>query len=1331
MSNDKEIKDKYKDYHRADDIGKARIIKEIDEIQTTNDELDYNFYPGNNDEDFSYNLTRRLEFYHLKSLFNITELSKKCPTDNFKETDPFNFELTNNQQLLRNFMNHKTPYKGLVIFHGVGVGKTCSAVNISRSYRDIFYKDNKKIICLVPKNIRGGWENTIYDPAKGDQQCSGDSFEDAIVRDKKGNIGKKDVKNLIREHYDFYGYLAFANSVAKRIKNEIGNRVLSPDEKEKLERRVIDKHYSHRVLVIDEVHNLREENEMKGKETNKRFRKGDEVFNQERGINVFIIKKEGGEYLVGDNKEGGLEEKVSGNILNHIQVDKSSKEIIEKVIRYSSGLRLILLSATPMFNKSSEIVWLLNLLLKNDNRPTIKKEDVFDGDILKEEGKKILSDKTTGYFSYLRGENPISFPIRFYPDINSDKRCIGGDHDSKITYDEYPKLTFSGERIDKETEGFKFMKMYGSLMTGNQKKTYEKFIDKINEERSARSSGPSMAGQARNNIDLSDRNMGTQLSNIVFGDDSSYDLKDNLGERGFGKTFKSEIKRKSKKCTYLDKDNQILSREKIKEYSTKIHTIIENMMDHKSDGIIFIYSDYIYSGILPLAIALEHIGFDKYSGDNILESSERITPIGYNLEGLTKENNRKAKYIILSGDKSLSPNNEKERNDSLNYNNMNGEKIKVILGNSVTSEGMDFKNIREIHVLDPWYHLYKIEQIIGRGIRYCSHSYHPKKKQNVTVYLHTASSPKYTDCESIDINTYRIAEKKAGEIGEVEKILKANAIDAYLNKDINYITGLKNIKMTTTWRKPVDVDINDKGYTKICSFSDKCNIDINTGKNLEKEIEEFEKKKAALEKYKADLEKYKKLEKDEKLKKNIEKLKKDIEKLEKDIEKDKYPIIDDTFSITDISESIKGIYSIVKELFEIYELYTVKELKGRIKEIIDTDDRIIYHALDEICDDKKIVWNKNNTPGYIINKNELYLFQPHNISDEFVPFLYRSDTKKDNDSGYDKLFRSIKVEFKDVFHCQSSYNEVYQKIKKKYDEELDTDFVEYGNIIKGLKKKHIKDHYMDSLPYDDKVVLLKEILCGFISSGETDIQDVYDRDIKEFFKLNLIYKDDEDNYYGFEETGKVVGFFLCNPEKYNKSKVIFDNFDYYEYDGNWKNLDRIGIGNLRKNIQHTLVKKSMFKTGIPWGYSFKEDKTKHVFKIVDGKVSDKDTEPGKVIGDKGYPMLTLLREFHKNFEENHMKYTEHMKKTLEGLVTKREWDKVKKELNPLNEDPIGTVTYLFKKYKELQRNKKIIGVKGSTIISKEYITKMYELSTRNSFKFLSYDTFLFKSIKPL
>ena len=127
-------------------------------------------------------------------------------------------------------MNNKTPYKGLVIFHGVGVGKTCSAINISSSYRDLFYKNNKKIICLVPKNIRGGWENTIYDPSKGVEQCSGDSFEDIIARDKKGNVSKKDVKNIIRGYYDFYGYREFANKIDRIIKENININPLKPGD---------------------------------------------------------------------------------------------------------------------------------------------------------------------------------------------------------------------------------------------------------------------------------------------------------------------------------------------------------------------------------------------------------------------------------------------------------------------------------------------------------------------------------------------------------------------------------------------------------------------------------------------------------------------------------------------------------------------------------------------------------------------------------------------------------------------------------------------------------------------------------------------------------------------------------------------------------------------------------------------------------------------------------------------------------------------------------------------------------------------------------------------
>ena len=59
--------------------------------------------------------------------------------------------------------------------------------------------------------------------------------------------------------------------------------------------------------------------------------------------------------------------------VQRIRGDEESKliiEVLEYIIKYSN-LKLILLSATPMYNQSDEIVTLLNLLLLNDNRATI------------------------------------------------------------------------------------------------------------------------------------------------------------------------------------------------------------------------------------------------------------------------------------------------------------------------------------------------------------------------------------------------------------------------------------------------------------------------------------------------------------------------------------------------------------------------------------------------------------------------------------------------------------------------------------------------------------------------------------------------------------------------------------------------------------------------------------------------------------------------------------------------------------------------------------------------------------------------------------------------
>ena len=83
---------------------------------------------------------------------------------------------------------------------------------------------------------------------------------------------------------------------------------------------------------------------------------------------------------------------------------------------------------------------------------------------------------------------------------------------------------------------------------------------------------------------------------------------------------------------------------------------------------------------------------------------------------------------LLVETKDLSSSNVLELSMCTNPDNVHGEKLKVVLVSQAGSEGLDFKNIRQVHILDPWYNMSRIEQIIGRAVRNCSHKLLPFEK---------------------------------------------------------------------------------------------------------------------------------------------------------------------------------------------------------------------------------------------------------------------------------------------------------------------------------------------------------------------------------------------------------------------------------------------------------------------------------------------------------------------------------------------------------------------------------------------------------------------------
>lgn len=90
--------------------------------------------------------------------------------------------------------------------------------------------------------------------------------------------------------------------------------------------------------------------------------------------------------------------------------------------------------------------------------------------------------------------------------------------------------------------------------------------------------------------------------------------------------------------------------------------------------------------------------------------------------------------------------NDKERGNvisSMNdpINNLYGEKYRVLLGTSALSEGINVLHLRGIHILEQDIDEFGISQVIGRGVRFQSHTALQKNERNITVYRYFATAP--------------------------------------------------------------------------------------------------------------------------------------------------------------------------------------------------------------------------------------------------------------------------------------------------------------------------------------------------------------------------------------------------------------------------------------------------------------------------------------------------------------------------------------------------------------------------------------------------------------
>jgi superfamily II DNA or RNA helicase len=615
---------------------------------------------------------------------------------------------------------------------------TCSAITISENL-----KEERNVVVLLPASLR---TNFIYD---GLMFCGDDSY--------------KTSPELYKDKYTFISYNA--NNTLTQLKR-IGN-------------------LDNKVIIIEEVHNLLSKI-MSG--IYGISKQGKEIYDYLMNAQNAKIVAMSGTPVINDP----FELAILFNILRgYIEITYfriasvadvygetwEFKALEEKLLREVKYIDYI---ETNKINKSMEF----HLTIKSyseDYRDTIDKIMAIcaqAGIII-----KFLENKLFELFP-TDGEGEL-FHNYFIKDAeegdklkNDDvfrRRILGLVSYYKPAFDEnYPTV------IDKG--------IYRVEMSNYQYQIYEFLRRK--ERKSERGSGEK-GKKKRGGVKSTFRVFSRQVSNFVFPDDIYrpypdpafiVSLKTKNNENNPKKIEKllqlEEVANNEGKMT-LDYKNRIDAaikllvengdvyfREELDKLSPKMKTILENV--NKSPGLVFIYSNFrTLEGVELFSKVLDFNGYSKFN---------------------PKEVNKKTsgpKYAIYSGTE-----DEEEKKQILRVftsnDNKYGDKIKIIMVTSAGAEGLDLKNIRQIHIMEPYWNQMRIEQVIGRGVRRNSHAALKPNERNVEVYKYfSVFSPKNalmaTEKLSTDEYIHQISLKKQSIINEVIEILKECAFDCALN----------------------------------------------------------------------------------------------------------------------------------------------------------------------------------------------------------------------------------------------------------------------------------------------------------------------------------------------------------------------------------------------------------------------------------------------------------------------------------------------------------------------------------------------------------------------
>lgn len=916
-------------------------------------------YPKNDDEHLQSKLLTKKELYeyrikHKPELKNYPELKK------YRDSQCSNkqISLAEQQIMLSKFFNVNSSQNGILLFHGLGTGKTCSAVTIAETFKKQCTQYNTKILILVPgPTIKQNWQTQIV-------KCTGDIY----------NTENRDKSGQVVDFYEFYRIMSFKSFnkkvLGERIKNDDTtkrNKYQKDEHGEYIRKENYDKieNLNNTLLIVDEAHNI------------------------------------------------------TGN---------TTYDSLKKIINNSTNLKILLLTGTPMKNIATDIIDLINLLRPKDEQ--IKKSDIFsydqDSDILDfaSNGKENLKDAVKGYISYYRGGDPYIFALEH--DIGEVSKHL------KFTKIIPCKLSkFHNELYQKVKRSI------NAKLEQATNSVVNFCLPKLDHDKIIPVHGTQELKQIITNLKHSESSYNTTLKKFL---SETTGLKDIPTTKLLAVNNNGEL------------TGQFLHENFLYIFSTKfaqaLHNINDLIINKRGVKTAFIYSNLVLFGINMFKQVLLQNGYMEfkentqktmefipdyircyYCGHVLKEHTDKVLP-----KNIPKHEYYPACFITITGDDNNSDpfNTEEEDNskkilDSVfsDSSNSDGKYIKFVLGSRVLSEGFNLKNVGEVHILDTWFNFARMEQVIGRGIRRCSHMAvinedNPYPKVNVYKYCVVINDKEPSSEELL----YQKAERKHILIKEIEHVIKENAFDCALNYEGNKIYNANKYKkcvpITTQNYDTIQLKEGEEYCPVECDYQ-KCEL-----KCADPKLKDFYN------------------EKDDTYIVSKDKLDKS------------------TYSNTDIDliryqQKIKDLF-IVKYIYELDEL--LQEFKP--EEFENFDLFYFYLALDSFIPQNEnefnnltnILIDKYNRPGYLIYVNKFYIFQPFDMPEnETMNYRTKEFLLIENNIGlyeylnYNNMLDDINVHKESVKYDFDTYRNYY--VNKK-------EFAYVGIIDKEPNKKKNK-----------------------------------------------------------------------------------------------------------------------------------------------------------------------------------------------------------------------------------------------------------------------------------